>query len=340
MKIPTLNHFPRLPRFRVGADAATSKHSYYSGKRIPLILVPLVVLLALAFQLHRQWGGWSSSVRQLIKRPPEVGIVVASLRSEDTSWVHRHLPDWSRSVYVVDEPTAKLTVPKNKGREAMVYLSHIIDNYDNLTPVTVFMHASRFAWHNDDPDYDALPTLRNLNLSYVRSSGYANLRCIWILGCPVEIAPHADAAPAGDGGRKLTTKEIFKQAFEELMPGVQVPEKVGVSCCSQFAVSREAVRARPREDYVRWRDWLLQTPLADDLSGRVFEYMWHIIFGKDAVFCPSAAECYCNLYGLCNLKCQESTCEGRYVLPEFATLPDGWPRVGWSGEERNFTGPD
>jgi hypothetical protein len=159
--------------------------------------------------------------------------------------------------------------------------SHIIDNYDTLPATTIFIHASRFAWHNDDPDYDALPTLRNLNLDYVQSSGYVNLRCAWVLGCPVEIRPHLDAAADVDkdgkaaDGRKLTAKEIFKQAFEEIMPGVEVPHAIGASCCSQFAVSREAVRARPREEYVRWREWLLRTPLADDLSGRVFEYIWH-----------------------------------------------------------------
>jgi hypothetical protein len=109
-----------------------------------------------------------------------------------------------------------------------------------------------------------------------------------VLGCPVEIRPHVDAAAApvdlghggsaaatATGGRKLTTKQVFKRTFEELMPGVEVPHEVGVSCCSQFAVSREAVHSRPREDYIRWRDWLLQTPLGDDLSGRVLEYMWH-----------------------------------------------------------------
>jgi hypothetical protein len=52
---------------------------------------------------------------------------VASLRSEDTSWVHRHLPDWSRSVYIVDDPSAELTVPTNKGREAMVYLRYGVE---------------------------------------------------------------------------------------------------------------------------------------------------------------------------------------------------------------------
>ncbi|KAK4038957.1 hypothetical protein C8A01DRAFT_16980 [Parachaetomium inaequale] len=316
-----------------------------SGRRVSPILIPAAVLLALlGLHFHLQQRGWSSAVRQSITRPPAAEIVVASLRSEDTFWVHRHLPDWTHSVYVVDDPSAEFTVPKNKGREAMVYLSHIIDNYYTLAPATIFAHASRFAWHNDDPDYDALPTLRNLKLGYVQSVGYVNLRCIWVLGCPVEIRPHIDAAAdLGHGsaadGRELTTKQIFKQAFEELMPGVEVPREVGVSCCSQFAVSREAVHSRPREDYVRWRNWLLQTPLADDLSGRVLEYMWHIIFGKEAVFCPSAAECYCNLYGLCDLRCEEDKCDGRYVLPQYSTLPEGWPRVGWSGEERNFTGP-
>ena len=146
------------------------------------------------------------------------------------------------------------------------------------------MHAARFAWHNDDPDYDGLAALRRLNLAHVRTAGHANLRCVWTLG----LSRGDPAAPRMQRGtigmfpvryiclcRKVTIKEVYKQEFGELMPGVEVPGQVGVSCCSQFAVSCKAVRARPREDYVRWRQWLLETPLGDDLSGRVFEYLWH-----------------------------------------------------------------
>lgn len=50
-------------------------------------------------------------------------IVVASLSDDDTSWLEKELPGWGRSVYVVNDKTAKLTVPINKGREAMVYLT-------------------------------------------------------------------------------------------------------------------------------------------------------------------------------------------------------------------------
>jgi hypothetical protein len=243
-------------------------------------VAPILILLLCSWlfvlHFHIQWDSFSLTAKE-----PPVEVVVASLSHEDTLWFHRYLPGWARSIYVVDNPSARLTVPLNKGREAMVYLSHIVRNYDTLAETTIFVHASRFAWHNDDPDYDALPALRNLNLDYVQSAGYVNLRCVLTLGCPVEIRPHVDAASdqerraGAKDGRALTTKEIYKQAFEELMPGMEVPSEVGVSCCSQFAVSREAIMRHPKEDYVRWRKWLLETSLADDLSGRVFEYLWH-----------------------------------------------------------------
>ncbi|KAK7980371.1 hypothetical protein PG989_012828 [Apiospora arundinis] len=303
-----------------------------------------------------------SQSQSLREPPPEVEIVAASLKSDDTSWFHRHLPaEWSKRIYVVDaDATAAgapslLTVPKNKGREAMVYLTHIVDNYDTLADTTAFFHAARFAWHNDDPDYDAVPTLRRLRLDYVQQSGYVNLRCVWVIGCPDEIHPHLDAEeeedeqPNEEGKgdkqqppkKETTTKAIYKRAFEELLPGEPVPDVVAVSCCSQFAVSREAIRRRPREDYVRFRDWLLHTPLTDDLSGRVMEFAWHIIFGKASVHCPSTEACYFNLWGLCGdgVTCTEGSCEGRYTLPGVATLPDHWPLLGWQGEDRNFTGP-
>lgn len=32
-------------------------------------------------------------------------------------------------------------------------LRYIIDNYDSLPDVVVFMHSGRYQWHNDDPIY-------------------------------------------------------------------------------------------------------------------------------------------------------------------------------------------
>jgi hypothetical protein len=50
-------------------------------------------------------------------------LVVASLSGDDTTWMSKRLPDWSVSRYIVDDHNAELTVPLNKGRESMVYLT-------------------------------------------------------------------------------------------------------------------------------------------------------------------------------------------------------------------------
>lgn len=59
----------------------------------------------------------------LLDEPPYKAIIAASLRQDDTSWFHNLLPDWQANIYVVDDPTANLTVPQNKGRESSVYLT-------------------------------------------------------------------------------------------------------------------------------------------------------------------------------------------------------------------------
>jgi hypothetical protein len=53
-------------------------------------------------------------------------FVVASRMTENTTWLEQFFPDWEKSIYHVDEPLAALTVPKNKGRESMVYLTYVI----------------------------------------------------------------------------------------------------------------------------------------------------------------------------------------------------------------------
>jgi hypothetical protein len=50
-------------------------------------------------------------------------MVVASMKKDDTSWLLENFPDWTKSIYVVDNKRAPLTVALNKGRESMVYLS-------------------------------------------------------------------------------------------------------------------------------------------------------------------------------------------------------------------------
>lgn len=54
----------------------------------------------------------------------DVELVVASLSRQNTSWYLKYFPDWKSNIYIVDEAAAPLTVPQNKGNEAMVYLTY------------------------------------------------------------------------------------------------------------------------------------------------------------------------------------------------------------------------
>lgn len=115
--------------------------------------------------------------------------------------------------------------------------------------------------------------LRNVQTPHLQDEGYVNFRCSWMLGCPVEIHPHSDSHRDD-----VHAGEYFKRGFMELFPEVpetDVPQEVGVSCCAQFGVTKWKIRQRPRSDYVRFRKWLGETSLTDELSGRIMEYSWH-----------------------------------------------------------------
>jgi len=117
--------------------------------------------------------------------------------------------------------------------------------------------------------------LRRFQIPYLERRGYINMRCAWTLGCPAEIEP---LTQAGHHKAEVHAGGDYKTAFEELFPSVKVPELVGVSCCAQFAVTKEKVRERPRSEYARYRRWLLETNLPDSISGRIMEYSWHSRF--------------------------------------------------------------
>ena len=174
---------------------------------------------------------------------------------------------------------------------------------------------------------DGVPMITKLRLEYILEQGYANLRCTHAIGCPVELRPFDPST--NSSYTRDRTQAVFAESFAELVPNVAIPSEVGIPCGSQFGLSRATIHSRPQSDYIRYRDWLYSTNLEDEISGRVMEYIWHIVMGKPAVHCPSAQMCFCGLYGLCELQCEaEGGCRGRYKLPTYARIPEGWPEIG------------
>lgn len=222
------------------------------------------------------------------------------------------------------------------------------------------MHGGRYQWHNDNPLYgksiqphtytqsllitcnpDSVISIKDLQLNYVQQAGYVNLRCAWAIGCPAELEPARYYHERPNDVGHPTAME-FPDQFMKLFPGEPLPNVVGIPCCSQFAVSKEAVHLRSKKDYIRMRKWLLESPLDAATSGRIFEYAWHsmcishmefslgdgltvsftVMFGKVAQLCLDMQECYCNTYGYCDM--DDEKLSNQWVWRGLV-LPQGWP---------------
>ncbi|KAK1141297.1 hypothetical protein N8T08_009201 [Aspergillus melleus] len=229
----------------------------------------------------------------------EKSLVLAKSRSEDISWAYNLSSDWGVYIYTSDREPGFRTTPANKGREGMSYLTHIIDNYDDLTDITVFMHGAASQWHNDleDNSHSSF-LLSKLRMDAVTRKGYTNLRCQSRPGCPVAMRPSDPKFTSMDDVVYTNFTSIYTELFD--LPEEQVPNEVGGICCGQFALTKKRIRQRPREEYIRMRDWAISTPLDNFTVGSVFEMLWHLIFLENSVSCPDPKQCYCDLYGVCD----------------------------------------
>jgi hypothetical protein len=225
---------------------------------------------------------------------PDRVIVIAKLPTDDTRWVHTDLPDWQSAIYDIDtedehntstlDPLTNSTLRtlRNKGMEANAYLTYIVQNYNNLPSTIAFIHPHRdgypIAWHTDNNEHSNVVSLQTLNINFIQSNGYANLRCVNDPGCPHEVMPFRN--PPED---HRTIEAAMPDAWRDLFNNTDVPHILATPCCAQFAVSSKQVQKRPLEAYKKYYTWLMETPLKDETSGRVFEYLWHILFGQDPV---------------------------------------------------------
>lgn len=223
-------------------------------------------------------------------------LVMARMRGDDVSWVNEELgPEIQKAIYVADDPLAPLHPPKNRGHEVSIYLTYIIDNYDDLPDVSIFMHAHRKSWHNADIfGTDAAEMIRRLSPERVTREGYMNMRCQWSPGCPDWMHP-------GEATENKFKKEevLIAKAWAELFPYEPVPQVLAQPCCGQFALSRDRIHAIPLDNYKFYRDWLLNTRLNDYVTGRIWEYLWQYVFTRKAAFCPSEHVCHCDGFGVC-----------------------------------------
>jgi hypothetical protein len=226
---------------------------------------------------------------------------VASVKKDsDLKWLSEVKDSmWKLHRYNFDDPNppANVWIPKNKGHEAMAYLSYIITNYDALANYSIFIHGHRHSWHQEG---DMVALINDLQIPAFERDSYVPLRCDWYPSCPAEIRPlDHDATVWGPGVHREDAEREIEKAWKALFGDIEIPRTIASQCCAQFAVTREAIHRRSKADYERMRTWLLETELIDDISGRVFEKLWAFIMTGEAIRCPPPQQCACQYFGQC-----------------------------------------
>ncbi|KAF2232744.1 hypothetical protein EV356DRAFT_244110 [Viridothelium virens] len=276
--------YSRLP----GSHNSNFSRPPYTGRSVFTILVLVLeaVLIALtcwwAFpRIHNTLDYWQNA-------PTSNGgkaLVIASFKKQDVSWIDRIPSSWDIYRYFLDDPHPlnNLSVPRNNGRESMAYLTYIIDHYDNLPDYVIFTHGHERSWHQIEP----LPLkIRALNLTALEHENYISLRCENQMGC--ERIPYLDNQDPNWAG-----ENHLAEFWDSIMPDVEFPRYIAYKCCGQHAVTKKAIMAHTKEDWIRIRSPLLRDlediqeneiwgskPTADEwILGMFYEKIWHVLFG-------------------------------------------------------------
>lgn len=203
----------------------------------------------------------------------ETEIVVARY-NEDVSWTTRL--NGLTYIYNKGEPlethypgTLEIELP-NIGREAHTYLYHIVNNYETLTPITVFTQGNPY--DHLGPYYDFAKEVNKLDRTTTTYRGFGK-RSV----CDPRGKPHYVICD-------LPMDRLYRKLFES---ETNCPSSYTFTHGAIFAVNRTNVYRRPKLFYDRalalthschnqitsiyWRWWI-----------HFFERVWPIIFlGKD-----------------------------------------------------------
>jgi hypothetical protein len=231
--------------------------------------------------------------------PAEQLVLKVTLETEDLAWIQHLEPLWHINIISIEQIYANLHPDgqrPDKGRIADAYLRWLIENYNTLPEIIVFLPPADS--RQKDP-LDALDTLSRLHTPFIQASGFANLKCpTQISGTTCNGKSLITATPSYE----IRTMEANITTVWQAWFGDEIaaPEVFATVLGAEFAVSKSQVRKRSGEDYVKYWTWLNNMIMDDDSAGLVFEFLWHVVFSKDAVFCPERARCECDLYGKCD----------------------------------------
>lgn len=215
-------------------------------------------------------SGKFASVRTKIY--PKTELVIAHY-SENLDWLHSYrsyVRLYTKSGKLVND--VRCVLLPNVGRETHTYLTHIINNYDNLADVTIFNQARI----DDHAYYTYTNPLEHLNhmkdyTSFKVREQYDN----W--GRMVHKSPWLDNLI---NGKMRPAKYTLARTWLDLF-GYEHPPYIEVCYAACFAVTRDQIRKRSKEFYIKCLTYV--SDCNDPEDSHYFERLWISIFTDDEV---------------------------------------------------------
>ncbi len=185
-------------------------------------------------------------------------LAVVSRAAEEVEWA-RNLPVPYTIVQKAGNHTLRRHHPvhsrlvSNTAFESTSYLTYIVDEYDRLPELLIFLHAHDRSWHQEGKITDHL--CAQLRAFVVGHATHASLN-VYALD---SFNTHPNV---------LRTRMIVESGLWDAVLAPTFGEAAALTafqaarrpmCCAQFIATRGAVQRLPREFYSRFLTWLLRT---------------------------------------------------------------------------------
>jgi len=211
-----------------------------------------------------------------------VKLIIAKYR-EDISWADELGYD-----YVVydkgGQPDISGIKLENIGREAHTYFTHIVNEYDRLAQVNVFLQGDPFD-HIGDQGRGDVKTLRSL-IEDVVERGVPFKGFAWFkLKCDYLGQPHDLRKPENEGrwsgwGKDIPLGEVFEKIFQADFPR----QLVSRAPTGIFSVTGDRIQTRPKAFYEYALRLVEADPDDSNNTGHAFERLWQHIFNGNTAW--------------------------------------------------------
>jgi len=130
------------------------------GSKLKAVFVSFSLAVLLVYSwVSKTEAASSTSCKVVVEAPPAWGraIVVCHSAGKDLTPFALYLPsDIPVFYYTREDGFAIHHIEPNRGNEAVPFLRFILDHYDNLPNITLFLHGDRSSWHVQHNDLFAI----------------------------------------------------------------------------------------------------------------------------------------------------------------------------------------